>query len=70
MEAVTPREASPRMTAKTAQELVDLANKTYEDGAAITVIVWVGALAKHVTNEADAQVSIQRMRTHLAKKES
>lgn len=70
MNAVTPSEASPRMKPETAKELADLAAKVYEELPAITVLIWVGAVVKHVVNEADAQFSIQRLRERLAKEPS
>ncbi|RJX18532.1 MAG: hypothetical protein C4570_06540 [Ammonifex sp.] len=66
MDALAPFQCTPRIKPETAAELVKLSEE-HGYQAAITVHVWVKCLDKEVTNEADAQTSIARLKEAISK---
>lgn len=70
MEALSMFEATPRIKPETAKKLYELIDndmsKSLKDllkinGIAITIHIWQGALDKEITNEVDAQTTIDKI---------
>ncbi len=75
MNALTPFECTPRISPELAAKLVETIDRArglgignFQTSPAITIHVWPEMFDKEITNEADAEETIERLTAAISKK--